>query len=200
MKIVYITGVAPFGPHEAFFIPEMVEWLRQGHELLVIPRQVSGPSMHREAESLQKSSLPAPLFNGKIAMGALGQWLRRPLRSLGALGLLFNPRGVASLAIESRRLPQGALDRPLGQTMGGGPHSRPLGDDDGDDGDDCERDVGDTMELHGGTAATSPATTCFRPRSRGRPSSATSPRADAEWRNRSEFATRPARRQSSTWA
>ncbi len=107
MKIVYITGVAPFGPHEAFFISEMVEWLRQGHELLVMPRQESGPIVQREGELLQKSSLSAPVFNGKIAMGALAQGLRRPLRSLGALGLLFNPRGAASLGLNLAVFPKG---------------------------------------------------------------------------------------------
>ena len=107
MKIVYITALAPFGPHESFILPEIVEWIRQGHELLVIPRRVFDPPMHCDAYAIQKSSLAAPLFDGKIATGALGQMLCRPLKSLAALGLILNPRGVANLPWNLAVYPKG---------------------------------------------------------------------------------------------
>ena len=107
MKIIYITALAPLGPHEPFVVPEIVEWLRQGHELLVIPRQVPDLAMRREAETLRNSGLPAPLFNGKIAVGALQQWLRYPWGSLKVLGLIANPRGLASLARNLVVFPKG---------------------------------------------------------------------------------------------
>jgi glycosyltransferase involved in cell wall biosynthesis len=107
LKIVCLTARAPFGPHEAFFVSEIVECIRQGHELVLIPRAVSDPIMHEEAEGLEKISLAAPLLSGKIVAAALGETLRHPLRVCRALGLILNPRGIGTWGANLLLFPKG---------------------------------------------------------------------------------------------
>jgi glycosyltransferase involved in cell wall biosynthesis len=118
LKIIYIAPLAPFGPHEAFFVSEMAECLRQGHELVLIPRAVAEPIMHREAEGWEKISLAAPLLSGKILAVALAEMLCHPLRAMRALAPLASPRYFGrlgrNLAVFPKGLWIGRLARQLG--------------------------------------------------------------------------------------
>ena len=42
MRLLYITSSMPFGSGEAFLIPEVNELLRQGHQVLIVPRSPEG--------------------------------------------------------------------------------------------------------------------------------------------------------------
>ena len=86
---------------------EIVECIRQGHELVLIPRSVDEPIVHREAEGLEKISLAAPLLSGKILGAALLELLCHPLRVLRALGPLANPRYFSRLGRNLLVFPKG---------------------------------------------------------------------------------------------
>ncbi len=107
MKIVYVSSYAPFGPHEAFFVSEIAEWIRQGHQLTLIPRAVAEPILHREAEGLDKISLAAPLLSGRIVAAALAEMFAHPLRTLRALGLILNFRRLGKWAPNLLVFPKG---------------------------------------------------------------------------------------------
>jgi colanic acid/amylovoran biosynthesis glycosyltransferase len=88
----------PFGPEEAFLIPEVQEILRRGCEVLIVPRSPHGAVVNRDAQGLEERSRRTPLFCGEIAVAALAEMLRRPAASLRALAWLLLDRNVRSLA------------------------------------------------------------------------------------------------------
>ncbi len=97
VRVLYITVSMPFGPHEAFFVPEVKEMVRQGCELLIVPRSPSGGIVNRDAETLAPLSLPRPLLSAEILASALGELLRHPLRALKGLGLVSHSRNLRTL-------------------------------------------------------------------------------------------------------
>ena len=126
MRLVYITGVAPFGPHEAFFIPEMMEFLHQGHDVLVVPRSVPGPPVYPDGRELaEKHSAACGVFSCRIAAGALAEIICRPRRALRALGLILRSRSGVALATNLAVYPKGLWVGGLAP-LGRGAHSRPL--------------------------------------------------------------------------
>jgi colanic acid/amylovoran biosynthesis glycosyltransferase len=46
MKILYVTSRLPFGPGEAFIIPELRGLINQGHEILIVPLLPRGTIIH----------------------------------------------------------------------------------------------------------------------------------------------------------
>ncbi len=97
LKIIYITAYAPFGPNEPFFVPEIAEWFRQGHELVLVPRTATGPIVHREVQGLEKNSLAAPLLCGKILGAAVAESFCHPLRVWRAARRILDPRHITML-------------------------------------------------------------------------------------------------------
>ncbi|MEI8372062.1 MAG: glycosyltransferase [Planctomycetota bacterium] len=96
MKVLYITVSMPYGDGEPFFVPEIRETLRQGCELLIVPRSPGGKVTNRDAEGLENLSLSRPLFCWEIFTVALGMVLRHPLRTLRTLWWLFVSRNVTT--------------------------------------------------------------------------------------------------------
>ena len=37
MNLVYVTTALPFGPEETWIVPEIVEFQRRGHQVVVVP-------------------------------------------------------------------------------------------------------------------------------------------------------------------
>lgn len=98
MRLVYITASLPFGPYEAFVLPELEELLRRGHEIVLVPRRRQGEVIHGDAAHLvahvQGSALLSPAMLPAIARTLA----RHPLRALHALALLRSSRSSAILA------------------------------------------------------------------------------------------------------
>lgn len=97
MRLLYITVTMPYGAAEPFFIPEVWEMLRQGCEVLIVPRSPARKCVNRDAAGLKKYSLRKPLLSLELLITALGVAFRHPLRTLRAFGLLFRSRNLLTL-------------------------------------------------------------------------------------------------------
>ena len=107
MKLVYVTSMLPFGPMEAFFVPEIRELRRRGHELLIVPMHARGPVMHEDALAFLPFTEEGRLFSAGIAAGALLELLRSPLRALRAVALLLGSGSPGVLLKNLAVLPKG---------------------------------------------------------------------------------------------
>lgn len=107
MRILYVTSSLPYGPGEAFVIPEVAALGRRGHELTVVPVHGRGPVLHEDARDLLGSSLERSLLSLEIVRGAVRQLARRPGRSLRALRLLLGSRSPRILLKNLAVLPKG---------------------------------------------------------------------------------------------
>ena len=185
MKLVYITVSMPFGEGEPFFIPEVQEMLRQGCEMLIVPRSPVGDCFNQDAVGLDERSVRKPLVDPEILATALCVAVRRPIRTLRAFGRLFHSRNVATLLKNRRRVSEGALDRPAGPAMGRRPHPRPMGADDRNDGHGGQRNLGNSVELHRPSRRHRRRQLAGRQAAAGRRSCGSSPRTASPSRNRS---------------
>jgi len=91
MKLIYITSSLPYGPVEAFLIPEVQGIRAKGHEVAVVPLYPRGGFVHKEAKSFFDPRFCKPLISWEILWIAIRVFLRAPLRSLKALRLLLTP-------------------------------------------------------------------------------------------------------------
>jgi len=66
MRIAYITAHSPWGKGETFILEEMLEIKRQGHDLIIIPRDPSGYIYHCGGKELQHLSVHLPVINFRI--------------------------------------------------------------------------------------------------------------------------------------
>jgi colanic acid/amylovoran biosynthesis glycosyltransferase len=108
MKLLYITVSMPYGSGEAFFIPEVKEILRQGHQVLIVQRSPEGHDVvNRDADGLQNISVRRPLLSVEIVGAAMLEFLSRPFTSLRALALLFKSRDLFTLLKNFLVFPKG---------------------------------------------------------------------------------------------
>ncbi len=98
MRLIYITVSMPFGPHEAFFVAEAQELLRQGCELMIVQRSPCGDCTSRDAAGLDKVSQARALLSPSVLTTAVAVCAKHPLRALRALGCLFRSRSAITLA------------------------------------------------------------------------------------------------------
>lgn len=118
MKLLYITSTLPFGSGEAFLYPEVQALLRRGVDVRVAPMHPRGPIVHPEAREILNRVVAAEhLFSWRVLAGALGAFLRSPLRSLFALRRVFTPHPrhlLKNLAVYPKGLWLGGLARDWG--------------------------------------------------------------------------------------
>lgn len=89
MRIVYVTAQAPFGPREVFFLPEVQEFRRQGHEVLMLPLR---PAEERPvAEWLP--AIHMPIFAARTLGLAALEACRHPLRLARLMARLARTSG-----------------------------------------------------------------------------------------------------------
>jgi colanic acid/amylovoran biosynthesis glycosyltransferase len=98
MRIVYVTSMLPFGPMEAFFIPEIRELQRRGHEVMIVPMWPRGPVTHVDARPLLASTVRAPILSVGIAGASILECVMRPVRSVRAVACstLTRPARIAA--------------------------------------------------------------------------------------------------------
>lgn len=89
MKIIVVTSSFPFGPGEAFIIPEIQELRRQGHHVEVVPLYPRGGIIHQEAKGMLNPAWALPLFSKAVLWSALKTLFQAPKQALRALRLIF---------------------------------------------------------------------------------------------------------------
>ncbi|MCE5267549.1 MAG: glycosyltransferase family 4 protein [Planctomycetaceae bacterium] len=108
MRLLYVTMSMPFGPGEAFFIPEVNELRRQGHELLIVPRSPRGTRVvNGDAKGLPALTLRRPVIALDIAGGAIAELCTHPFASLRVFGVLFKSRNPLTFAKNLIVFPKG---------------------------------------------------------------------------------------------
>jgi glycosyltransferase involved in cell wall biosynthesis len=106
VHILYVTSSLPYGPGEAFVIPEILALRRRGHEVTVVPVHGRGPVLHDDAQELLDATLERSLLSLDIVRGATRQLLRRPGPSLRAARQLLGSRSPRILLKNLAVLPK----------------------------------------------------------------------------------------------
>jgi glycosyltransferase involved in cell wall biosynthesis len=99
MRIVFVTAKLPHGTDEAFFVPEVKQLERIGHQVLIVPRSPVGPVIH--AQELLRTACCESLYSGRVLKAAVAILLRAPVRTAAAAWSL---RGSRSLAVDLKNL------------------------------------------------------------------------------------------------
>jgi len=107
MRVIYVTSKLPYGPGEAFIIPEIMELKRQGHEVLLVPMYPRGAVFHEGAKALLAWTRTQPLLSWEIMRAALVILTRAPLRTLSVLALLLRSGSLRLLVKNLAVYPKG---------------------------------------------------------------------------------------------
>lgn len=107
MKIVYVTVSFPFGPGEAFLIPELRELVARGHQLLIVPLRPGRRVIHGDAAEFVPYTRRAPLFSFCMLRGAAGAFCRNFRGAASVLRLFLDPRDHRTLAMNAATVPKG---------------------------------------------------------------------------------------------
>jgi glycosyltransferase involved in cell wall biosynthesis len=103
VKLVYVTSSLPYGPLEAFVLPEIAALERLGHEVWVVPMWPRGERIHADAERHSERTLSAPVVSPAIAADAVRGLPRslpkltttlRTKPRLAAKNLVVHPKAV----------------------------------------------------------------------------------------------------------
>ncbi len=71
-RVIYITVSTPLGNGEEFIIPEMKEFIKQGHELLIVPRSPSSCNVTQtDASDLQNVCFYQPLLSPAVLLACI---------------------------------------------------------------------------------------------------------------------------------
>lgn len=92
LRLLYVTTSLPYGPGEAFVLPELAELSRRGHQVWVVPMHGRGGLLHAGVQGLLSRCLSATLLNGRIVLGAVAELARAPAASLRASLLLWTTK------------------------------------------------------------------------------------------------------------
>jgi glycosyltransferase involved in cell wall biosynthesis len=94
MKIAYITAQIPYGPGEAFVLPEVIELRKQGHEIVVFPlRPEKVLAQGQVVAEVERFTIAIPLFNFSVFWHALKLVTMRPKLIVRILGNIFRYSG-----------------------------------------------------------------------------------------------------------
>lgn len=104
MKIVYLTSMLPYGHQEAFFLPELQELQRLGHEVILVPVRPRGTVVHDAARAF--TVLAHGAIDWPIVAGAMRMFLRAPLACLRAAMLVLKSRSPAIFLKNALILPK----------------------------------------------------------------------------------------------
>jgi len=81
MKIVYITAQTPYGKGEQFILPEILEIINKGHEIMVIPvRPEKEIALGNEPKKVSKFSICIPLIDINLILKSMLIFIKCPLR------------------------------------------------------------------------------------------------------------------------
>lgn len=91
LRLLYVTTSLPYGPGEAFVLPELAELKKRGNQVWVVPIHGRGALLHEGAQDLLSRCLSGKLLNERLIFGALAEFVRAPSASLRALRSLWTP-------------------------------------------------------------------------------------------------------------
>jgi len=92
MKIIYVTATYPFRSGETYIPSELLELVRLGQTVLIVPRSPTHSLVNKDAAELLDLTESRPLFSGSIAWASLVESVRGPGRVIRAFGLLCHSR------------------------------------------------------------------------------------------------------------
>ena len=104
MRLLYVTASMPFGIGESFLIPEVREILRQGHEVLIVPRSPPRAIGHGDAECLRSRTLRSGLVSVELRLDRAG-----PIASGSPASVSFAAASAVPAADARQRIPAEAL-------------------------------------------------------------------------------------------
>ncbi len=95
MKIIFVTANLPHGTDEAFIIPEIEQLMRDGHQVLIVPRSPKGLVIH--GKDVLKHSKSETLCSATVMKKAMLVASSAPARTLRALAPVLSSRtpGIA---------------------------------------------------------------------------------------------------------
>ncbi len=115
MRLVYVTVATPFGPDEAFIVPEIVEIQKRGHHVTVVPVRPQRSIPHSDA--LQLTTVAEPMLSWPIIAGAIAEVWRAPVASVRTARLLLASRSAGVLLKNLAVLPKGLWLAGLSRTQ-----------------------------------------------------------------------------------
>jgi glycosyltransferase involved in cell wall biosynthesis len=107
VRLIYVTSSLPYGPGEAFVIPELTELMRRGHTVTIVPAYARGTVLHDDAEPLLAATERHRLVSAAIARDVLVELVRAPRRVLRAMLLVARSRDRRILGKNLAVLPKG---------------------------------------------------------------------------------------------
>jgi glycosyltransferase involved in cell wall biosynthesis len=78
LRLVYVTSSLPYGPLEAFLLPEIAALERLGHEVWIVPMYPRGERIHADAEPYAARTLSEPLLSRTILAEGVRELPKRP--------------------------------------------------------------------------------------------------------------------------
>ena len=106
MRIVYVTTTLPYMLGETFILPEVNELLRQGHELLIVPRSPQSVVPEYTRPLLARTAIQRA-FSAQVAKAAMARLCRSPLTTLRTLRLVAGSGRATILAKNLAVYPKG---------------------------------------------------------------------------------------------
>ena len=90
MKVIVVTANLPHSTDEAFLVPEINEFIRAGHQVLVVPRSPKGPIIH--GQSLLKHTRRESLYSATVLSKAVRTAASSPIRAAKTAKTLLKSR------------------------------------------------------------------------------------------------------------
>jgi colanic acid/amylovoran biosynthesis glycosyltransferase len=107
VKIIYVTVGFPFGPGEAFLIPELRELVARGHQVLIVPLRPGTRIMHADAAAFVRYTCQMPLLSFGILRDAVREACRNFRAAAPIVALLLQPRHLRMMARNAAIVPKG---------------------------------------------------------------------------------------------
>ncbi len=107
MKLIYVTASMPFGPGEEFLVTEANELVRQGTELLIVPRSPKGTVFNHDGAGLESHSCRQSLLSPSVLASAAVECVGRPRMVWRVCTLLASGRSMSVFAKNAAVLPKG---------------------------------------------------------------------------------------------
>ena len=113
MKIIFVTANLPHGTDEAFIVPEIDQLIRDGHQVLIVPRSPNGLVIH--GKDVLKHSKSEALCSATVMKKAVRVAASALDRTLRALAPIFIQQDAGDRSQECVHRAQGPVvggDRP----------------------------------------------------------------------------------------
>jgi colanic acid/amylovoran biosynthesis glycosyltransferase len=107
MRLIYVTSRLPYGPGEAFLIPEINHLIRQGHPVRIVPVRPGGTIVNEDAGTFAEEAAATPMLSAGILTAAAREMACSPRESLATLRLLARSRSRSVLRDNLAVYPRG---------------------------------------------------------------------------------------------